>query len=166
MLSNDDNQALEVELREFSILNNPDISDEHVKKASHFCLQAYGFEFSTEDSNEIFHGYEILPFYEKGNKRHAGNMCFKENEIIIAFQGTWYYSDLLTDFNTWFSQPSFLEKNGRIHSGFYKKFLETYEEIKDHIDHYLEKRKIKLTDIKFLITGHSMGGCLAKVLAL
>ncbi len=157
----------EVELREFVLLNaQKKVSDSDIEKASHFCLQSYGLEFGTDSSHDVFHGCEIIPFYDRSDKRHAGNIYFKDKEIVIAFQGTWFYSDILTDFNTWFSQPIFLENNGRIHSGFYKKFLESFEEVKGHIDHYLEKRKLKLIDIHFLITGHSMGGCLAKIFAL
>ncbi len=110
-------------------------------------------------------GFSIVPFFDR-TPSHAGNVYFKEKEVIVSFRGTWNGSDVLTDLNTFLAIPPFLNNQGRAHSGFYSKFCESCYAIRGHIDHYIKTRNHTIEDLDFIISGHSMGGGIATIFAL
>lgn len=59
------------------------------------------------ESEEYLKGYEIIPF--RDSSTHAGVILLKENEVIIAYRGTWNMRDVGTDTNIAYSIPPFLK---------------------------------------------------------
>lgn len=123
----------------------------------------------------ISEGYEIIPF---GNsfEKDAGHVFIKGKEITIAYHGTrpqnpLYYglsglNDVITDLNASFVTSELLPEGGRIHRGFYNSFTDSWPNLYDILKSYAEKQGSEIKDFKINLTGHSMGGAVAKIAAL
>jgi hypothetical protein len=139
-------------------------------RIAELCCAAYSTDDSITEIQEscqghLATGYSLLPFRDDDSK-HAGNIYFKGNEIVVAYRGTWNLSDVSTDLNALLSIPPFLNNIGRVHKGFYDQFCESEKFILDHIKLYCAQRNIAAYDLKVVVTGHSMGGALATIFAL
>ncbi|QOD38569.1 lipase family protein [Candidatus Wolbachia massiliensis] len=116
-------------------------------------------------------GYEIIPF-GNGFEEDAGHVFIKDKEITIAYHGTrfkhglWGLNDVITDFNTSFTTSELLPEGGRIHRGFYSSFMDSWSNLYGILKSYAEKQGSEIKDFKINLTGHSMGGAVAKIAAL
>jgi hypothetical protein len=116
-------------------------------------------------------GYEIIPF---GNsfEEDAGHVFIKGKEITIAYHGTrfkhglWGLNDVITDLNASFTTSELLPEGGRIHRGFYTSFTDSWPNLYGILKSHAEKQGSEIKDFKINLTGHSMGGAVAKIAAL
>lgn len=116
-------------------------------------------------------GYEIIPF---GNsfEKDAGHVFIKGKEITIAYHGTRLkhgflgLNDLITDLNFVFATSELLPKGGRMHGGFYNSFTDSWPDLYGILKSHAEKQGSEIKDFKINLTGHSMGGAIAKIAAL
>lgn len=153
------------------------------KRCNNLAQRAYKTEFETEEDFEIVpstekmyktraelisEGYEIIPF---GNsfEKDAGHVFIKGKEITIAYHGTRLsqsVNDGITDINVLFATSEFLPEGGRIHRGFYNSFKDSWSNLYGILKSYAEKQESEIKDFKINLTGHSMGGAIAKIAAL
>ncbi|NSX83038.1 lipase family protein [Wolbachia endosymbiont of Atemnus politus] len=116
-------------------------------------------------------GYEIIPF---GNsfEGDAGHVFIKDNEITIAYHGTRLkygllgLNDVITDLNGSFVTSELLPEGGRIHRGFYNSFMDSWPNLYGILKSHAKKQGSEIKDFKINLTGHSMGGAIAKIAAL
>ncbi|WP_395463067.1 lipase family protein [Wolbachia endosymbiont of Cantharis cryptica] len=113
----------------------------------------------------ISEGYETIPF---GNsfEEDAGHVFIKDKEITIAYHGTRGLNDAITDVNALFTTSELLPEGGRIHRGFYNSFTDSWPNLYGILKSYAEKQESEIKDFKINLTGHSMGGAVAKIAAL
>ncbi|WP_353288987.1 lipase family protein [Wolbachia endosymbiont (group A) of Pogonocherus hispidulus] len=116
----------------------------------------------------ISEGYEIIPF---GNsfEEDAGHVFIKGKEITIAYHGTRLnhgLNDVITDLNASFTTSELLPDGGRIHRGFYNSFTDSWPNLYGILKSHAEKQGSEIKDFKINLTGHSMGGAIAKIAAL
>ncbi|UPA55265.1 lipase family protein [Wolbachia pipientis] len=116
----------------------------------------------------ISEGYEIIPF---GNsfEKDAGHVFIKGKEITIAYHGTRLshsVNDGITDANVLFTTSELLPEGGRMHRGFYNSFTDSWPNLYGILKSYAEKQESEIKDFKINLTGHSMGGAIAKIAAL
>ncbi len=153
------------------------------KRCNNLAQRAYKTEFETEEDFEIVpstekmyktraelisEGYEIIPF---GNsfEKDAGHVFIKGKEITIAYHGTRLsqsVNDGITDINVLFATSEFLPEGGRIHCGFYNSFMDSWPNLYGILKSHAEKQVSEIKDFKINLTGHSMGGAIAKIAAL
>lgn len=146
------------------------LTKEDLLRIAELCCAAYSTDDSITEIQEscqghLATGYSLLPFRDD-DSNHAGNIYFKGNEIVVAYRGTWNFSDVTTDLYALLSIPQFLNNIGRVHKGFYDQFCESEQFILDHIKLHCTQRNIAAQDLKIVVTGHSMGGALATIFAL
>jgi len=115
-------------------------------------------------------GYEIIPF---GNSfEEDADHVFIKGKITIAYHGTrfkhglWGLNDVVTDLNTSFTTSELLPEGGRIHRGFYNSFTDSWPNLYGILKFHAEKQGSEIKDFKINLTGHSMGGAVAKIAAL
>ncbi|WCR57707.1 lipase family protein [Wolbachia endosymbiont of Ctenocephalides felis wCfeJ] len=113
----------------------------------------------------IEEGYNIIPFYYSGGKC-AGFVFAKDREVTIAYRGTQGFNDVITDVNAFFTTSELLPEGGRIHRGFYNAFTDSWPSLYGILRSYAEKQRSEIKDFKINLTGHSMGGAVAKIAAL
>ncbi|SRR6266576_957471 len=113
----------------------------------------------------ISEGYEIIPF---GNsfEKDAGHVFIKGKEITVAYHGTRGFNDGITDANVLFTTSELLPEGGRMHRGFYNSFTDSWPNLYGILKSYAEKQESEIKDFKINLTGHSMGGAIAKIAAL
>ncbi|WP_341821058.1 lipase family protein [Wolbachia endosymbiont (group A) of Myopa testacea] len=115
--------------------------------------------------------YEIIPFSNSFEK-DAGHVFIKGKEITIAYHGTRLkhgllgLNDLITDLNASFTTSELLSKGGRIHRGFYNSFTDSWPNLYGILKSHAEKQGSEIKDFRINLTGHSMGGAIAKIAAL
>jgi len=117
-----------------------------------------GFEVTTE-------GYEIIPF-SNSFEEDAGHVFIKGKEITVAYHGTRGFNDGITDANVLFTTSELLPEGGRMHRGFYNSFTDSWPNLYGILKSYAEKQESEIKDFKINLTGHSMGGAIAKIAAL
>ncbi len=120
-------------------------------------------------------GYEIIPF---GNsfEKDAGHVFIKGKEITVAYHGTRLKNSLeyglsglndgITDLNLFFSPSELLPEGGRMHRGFNNSFQDSWPNLYGILKSHAEKQKSEIKDFRINLTGHSMGGAIAKIAAL
>ncbi|WP_341813477.1 lipase family protein [Wolbachia endosymbiont (group B) of Germaria angustata] len=153
------------------------------KRCNNLAQRAYKTEFEIVEDFEIVpstekmyktraelisEGYEIIPF---GNsfEKDAGHVFIKGKEITIAYHGTRLsqsFNDGITDINVLFATSEFLPEGGRIHCGFYNSFMDSWPNLYGILKSHAEKQGSEIKDFKINLTGHSMGGAIAKIAAL
>ncbi|MFV9876104.1 MAG: lipase family protein [Rickettsiales endosymbiont of Dermacentor nuttalli] len=123
-------------------------------------LQKLGYKTKAE---LIQDGYAIIPF---SNKRGLCGFIFaKGKEVSIAYRGTQTMYDVCTDVNASSVIPSFLE-GGMCHKGFYDEFKSSWQFAYKKLNDYAKEQGLDISDLDINLTGHSMGGALAKIAAL
>ncbi|WCR54517.1 MAG: hypothetical protein PG981_001539 [Wolbachia endosymbiont of Ctenocephalides orientis wCori] len=125
-------------------------------------LSASGYKTIDEFINE---GYNVIPFYYSSG-RQAGFIFAKDGEMNITYRGTQGVGDVITDANVMFATSEFLPEGGRMHCGFYRAFKDSWPSLYKGLKSYSNKQKAEIKDLKISLTGHSMGGALAKIAAL
>ncbi|WCR58653.1 MAG: hypothetical protein PG978_000067 [Wolbachia endosymbiont of Ctenocephalides felis wCfeF] len=113
----------------------------------------------------IEEGYSIIPFYYSSRKC-AGFVFAKDKEITIAYRGTRNFDDIITDVNIFFTTSELLPEGGRIHRGFYNAFTDLWSNLYGILKSHAEEQGSEIKDFKINLTGHSMGGAVAKIAAL
>ena len=109
-------------------------------------------------------GYTFTSF--RNSFEEAGFIITKGNEVTIAYKGTKCFNNVLTDLNFLFATSEFLQDGGRMHCGFYRSFQDSWKNVSDIIKIHAEEQGIPARDLKFNVTGHSMGGAVAKIAGL
>ncbi|ELP84629.1 lipase containing protein, putative [Entamoeba invadens IP1] len=84
------------------------------------------------------------------------------NALVLSIRGTFSLNDIVSDMILYNSEFSYHGEDGVVHSGIYKTALETFKDAKDHIENALKN----YPNLKFLITGHSLGGSVAQIITL
>jgi hypothetical protein len=126
-------------------------------------LSKAGYKTRVELSKK--EGYYITSFlYPDG--REAGFVFIKGKEVTIAYRGTQGSPDMLADANTFFTVHAFLPEGGRVHKGFYNAFESSFAGLESILKSQAKAQNLEIKDLKINLTGHSMGGALAKVAAL
>jgi predicted lipase len=100
----------------------------------------------------------------------AGIVTYKEDEsgqgqITVAYHGTESYADLITDVQSWKQENKILGLEGAIHGGFNELYMQNRESLIALIEAVCEAHGKEVKDIKFLVTGHSLGGALSTIAA-
>jgi|GEM_PF-2817258 len=110
-------------------------------------------------------GYEIIPF---GNsfEKDAGHVFIKGKEITVAYHGTRGFNDGITDANVLFTASELLPDGGRMHRGFYNSFTDSWPNLYGILKSHAEKQGSEIKGFRINLTGHSMGGAIAKITAL
>ena len=85
-----------------------------------------------------------------------------ETYLVIAFCGTAEYEDILTDIKVGCEQLEHCDKPACVYKGFQEQYLSMRTEIREKAQFYIEK----FDPNEILITGHSLGGSLAKLCAV
>ncbi|WP_339045317.1 lipase family protein [Candidatus Mesenet endosymbiont of Agriotes lineatus] len=171
-------------LGSFEWINSPDpdeiqiagFNKKKLLEMSHFCKITYGNNDSKLSQSGyrtkakfIDEEYNIIPFYYT-NGTLAGFVFTKDEEITIAYRGTQYPADIITDMCVMLTPFEFLPEGGRAHYGFYSSFHDSFDNKVGSLSHVLEthanEKKLAIKDFKFYLTGHSMGGAIAKIAAL
>ncbi|WP_353285313.1 lipase family protein [Wolbachia endosymbiont (group A) of Beris morrisii] len=116
-------------------------------------------------------GYEIIQFYnvrDNGQSyRHAGYVFMKDKEITIAYRGSRNVFDYMKDFEIILtSSDGLLPEGGKIHSGFYSLFKDSWDSVYEILRGYANDQQLEIKDFKINLTGHSMGGAIANIAAL
>lgn len=125
-------------------------------------LSKAGYKTQREFREE---GYTITPFLDSKG-REAGLVFTRGKEVTIAYRGTQGYDDIITDINASFTVPSFLLEGGRVHRGFYNASESSFADLEYVLESHAKAQKLEIKDLKINLTGHSMGGALAKLAAL
>lgn len=115
-------------------------------------------------------GYKIVQFdnVNDGKQyRHAGYVFIKDNEITIVYRGSRNLFDYITDIRIpLICAPELLPEGGKIHSGFYSLFKDSWESVYKILKGYANDQQLEIKDFKINLTGHSMGGAIATIAAL
>lgn len=125
-------------------------------------LSASDYKTKAEFINE---GYSVVPFWYSNGKQ-AGFIFAKDGEVNIAYRGTKGFGDVITDANAIPVISEFLPEGGRMHCGFYRAFKDSWPSLYKGLKRYSNEQKSEIKDLKINLTGHSMGGALAKIAAL
>ncbi|WP_264329751.1 MULTISPECIES: host RNA manipulator TomO [unclassified Wolbachia] len=116
-------------------------------------------------------GYKIIQFYNMRDSgqlyRHAGYVFIKDKEITIAYRGSRNLFDYMKDAEMILtSSDGLLPEGGKIHSGFYSLFKDSWDSVYEILKGYANDQKLEIKDFKINLTGHSMGGAIATIAAL
>lgn len=115
-------------------------------------------------------GYKIVQFYNVNDGkqyRHAGYVFIKDKEITIVYRGSRNLFDYITDIRIpLICAPGLLPEGGKIHSGFYSLFKDSWGSVYEILRGYANDQKLEIKDFKINLTGHSMGGAIATIAAL
>ncbi len=109
-------------------------------------------------------GYNIQYIHNKDSDMQCV-VITKGDSIHIGFRGTLTAKHLIKDLNATLVTAGFLEE-GRMHGGFYHGFRSLMPGLSEVLDQHAKSQGKKLNDYNFGITGHSMGGALAKIAAM
>ena len=116
-------------------------------------------------------GYKIIQFYNMRDNeqpyRHAGYVFIKDKEITIVYPGSRNLFDYITDIRIpLICAPELLPEGGKIHSGFYSLFKDSWGSVYEILRGYANDQKLEIKDFKINLAGHSMGGAIATIAAL
>lgn len=137
---------------------------------------ALGLSLLTWHAYEVFAGAKVLrsehdvfgvvrgivnQVSEHGEKGYSGRalIVLKDNQINVSLPGTRNFQDALRDFDCWKSK----EEKGHVHIGFQKCADSLIPEINDAIEKL--RKRYPDTRIRVSLSGHSMGGSIAMILA-
>ncbi len=115
-------------------------------------------------------GYKIIQFYNMRDNepyRHAGYVFIKDKEITIVYRGSRNLFDYMKDAEMILtSSDGLLPEGGKIHSGFYSLFKDSWDSVYEILKGHANDQKLEIKDFKINLTGHSMGGAIANIAAL
>ncbi|WP_353283601.1 lipase family protein [Wolbachia endosymbiont (group A) of Pogonocherus hispidulus] len=116
-------------------------------------------------------GYKIIQFYNMRDNeqpyRHAGYVFIKDKGITIVYRGSRNWFDYMKDAEMILtSSGELLPEGGKIHSGFYSLFKDSWESVYKILKGYANDQQLEIKDFKINLTGHSMGGAIATIAAL
>ncbi|MDG7055324.1 MAG: lipase family protein [Wolbachia endosymbiont of Menacanthus eurysternus] len=161
-----------IEVSDLDRIQIAGFSKQKLLEMCNFCKISYGNNDEKLDSRYktkaelINEGYSIIPFYYNGrNKRCAGFVFTKDKEITIAYRGTKDFDDVMTDVSAAFT-PEFLPEGGKMHSGFYNAFKDSWSSLGRILEDHAKKQLLEIKDFRINCTGHSMGAALATITAL
>lgn len=118
------------------------------------------------------HGLELAGFIHDASTDTEGFIAANAEEIFVAFRGTTTIQDWMTDAKVRTESPMWWRVNGdsitpseglkraRVHRG----FLDCLWRVNSSTRHTLQR--LRSVDQQLVITGHSLGGALAMLLAL
>jgi hypothetical protein len=147
-----------LQMANFSKLSSLTFNEEN-QRYIEMKLANKGYKTFSEFEQE---GYKIIPFSTSYD--HAGYLFIKDKEVTIAYHGTKTLGDLLTDINAILIPSSFVP--GRAHLGFHNGFTSSWDDIYIKLNEYAKEQNISVKDFHFNVTGHSMGGAIAKIAAI
>ncbi|MDG7052467.1 MAG: hypothetical protein LKM45_01095 [Wolbachia endosymbiont of Alcedoecus sp.] len=161
-----------IEVSDLDRIQIAGFSKQKLLEMCNFCKISYGNNDEKLDSRYktkaelINEGYSIIPFYYNGrNKRCAGFVFTKDKEVTIAYRGTKDFDDVMTDVSAAFT-PEFLPEGGKMHSGFYNAFKDSWSSLGRILEDHAKKQLLEIKDFRINCTGHSMGAALATITAL
>ncbi|WP_264329586.1 lipase family protein [Wolbachia endosymbiont (group A) of Lasioglossum malachurum] len=115
-------------------------------------------------------GYKVVQFYNMNDGkqyRHAGYVFIKDKEITITYRGSRNGFDYRKDAEMILtSSDKLLPKGGKIHSGFYSLFKDSWSSVYEILKGHANDQQLEIKDFKINLTGHSMGGAIANIAAL
>ncbi|MBC6686663.1 lipase family protein [Wolbachia pipientis] len=116
-------------------------------------------------------GYKIIQFYNMRDNeqpyRHAGYVFIKDKGITIVYRGSRNWFDYMKDAEMILtSSGELLPEGGKIHSGFYSLFKDSWGSVYEILKGHANDQKLEIKDFKINLTGHSMGGAIATIAAL
>jgi hypothetical protein len=177
-----------------SILYQAGFTKEHILEMANYAKLSYcndpiHADYATERSKLIDAGYKtfenlqndgwkILPVYSAAQQKAksfgvsnqndvpAAYIFTRGNKVVIAYHGTRSRQDVATDINAAFTIPDYLPNGYRVHAGFSHALEESWDDLYVKLQQHLKQNNLSINDVEFDITGHSMGGALAKLAAL
>lgn len=115
-------------------------------------------------------GYKIVQFYNMNDGqqyRHAGYVFIKDKEITIVYRGSRNLFDYMKDAEMILtSSDELLPKGGKVHSGFYSLFKDSWDSVYGILKGHANDQKLEIKDFKINLAGHSMGGAIANIAVL
>lgn len=123
------------------------------------------------NARKIMHGLgENVYTFGANDMADAGlisvNTSYDKVQITIAFHGTESNADLIADAKFFKQQNKVLSKTGSIHGGFNERYMAIRSSLMNKLMLVMEHNNLKVEDVEFVITGHSLGGALATLAAL
>lgn len=103
---------------------------------------------------------------------NAGFIALKGNEVMISYRGTATIADWMTDGDFAPTSADYFGLSGKVHEGFLRSFKSSWENrkdlygIKQIILDYATQTDQKPENLKYMVTGHSLGGALASLAAI
>lgn len=135
------------------------------KSAAEHVMQAYALYESPSARPATVNGYKLstLFFDQDGPKqRRMGYIATKGAETVISIRGTENLSDWRSDLHGTKSEAPKFYTGMKAHTGFLTRYLLFAEGVRKVVDGLRTAGAAK----KILVTGHSLGGALAKLCAL
>lgn len=155
----DSNHCVDESIETYDHIPNQD-NINYSKDISKFCAQLIvRLEYPEKYNSRIYPKLlkQIISVRDK-HKNPIFCVIYKEinnNNIWIIFRGTYTFSEFISDID--YSQTNYMGTKMKVHRGFYKIFQNVKKQIKDELN--------KLEPDKIFITGHSLGGAIATLLA-
>ena len=117
-------------------------------------------------NHNIIKQYKYLNEYNKSfyitdkKDNYLSIITYNKNKINIAFRGTHNNNNLISNLYT--SQKSFINNSIKVHAGYLNTYLSIREKIILIINNIIKYNKIN----GFVISGHSLGGCIASLCSI
>lgn len=109
-------------------------------------------------------GYKIQYIHDPESDMQCA-LITRGNEVHIGFRGTLTIKHMMKDLNSCLVTSGFMDE-GRVHAGFYHGFRHLMPKLTAALDAHAKSEGKSLHDYDYKMTGHSMGGSLAKITAL
>jgi alpha-beta hydrolase superfamily lysophospholipase len=117
----------------------------------------------------VAEGYEVRNFgamVSGTGYLPAGIVAYKGKDIVIAFRGSECVEDFTNvNLRAMKMDASVLGIEGYSHGGFLQRYLASRGDLFGVIQNTVANNNLKVNDLNFLVTGHSLGGALATAAA-
>jgi len=104
--------------------------------------------------------YNKVFYINDKTNNYLSIITYNDNKINIAFRGTFNKNNLMLNFNA--KQQKYFNNSIKIHAGYLNIYLNFKEKLLIIINNIIKNNDIKL----FIITGHSLGGCIGTICAI